>query len=81
MMGISKRSSKALGFLIDTTNSMSDDIAAVRNAATFIIDSEVGTENEPSVYILVPFNDPGRIFGNATDLLNDLFACEKTLIK
>ncbi|TWW75015.1 von Willebrand factor A domain-containing protein 7 [Takifugu flavidus] len=58
MLGISKRSSRALGFLIDTTKSMSDDIEAVRNATNAIVDSEVGTENEPSVYILVPFNDP-----------------------
>lgn len=42
---------------------MSDDIEAVRNAASAIVDSEVGTENEPSVYILVPFNDPGVTFG------------------
>lgn len=59
MLGISRRSSRALGFLIDTTKSMSDDIEAVRNATNAIVDSEVGTENEPSVYILVPFNDPG----------------------
>lgn len=63
MMGISKRSSKALVLLIDTTKSMSDVIAAVLNAATFIINSAVGTENEPSVYILIPFNDPGGLFG------------------
>ncbi|XP_067465263.1 von Willebrand factor A domain-containing protein 7-like [Thunnus thynnus] len=59
MMGISKGSSKALCFVIDTTKSMSDDIETVRNVASSIINSQVGTENEPSVYILVPFNDPG----------------------
>lgn len=42
---------------------MSDDIEAVRTAAAAIVDSEVGTENEPSLYILVPFNDPGVTFG------------------
>lgn len=63
MLGISRRSSRALGFVIDTTKSMSDDIEAVRNAASAIVDSEVGTENEPSVYILVPFNDPGVTLG------------------
>lgn len=63
MLGISRRSSRALGFVIDTTKSMSDDIEAVRNAASAILDSEVGTENEPSVYILVPFNDPGVTLG------------------
>eukprot|EP00064_Thunnus_orientalis_P014263 superscaffoldBa00002458_g14305 len=58
MMGLSKGSSKALCFAIDTTGSMSDDIAAVRNVTSSIINSKVGTEDEPSVYILVPFNDP-----------------------
>ncbi|XP_051258150.1 von Willebrand factor A domain-containing protein 7 [Dicentrarchus labrax] len=58
MMGISKGSNKALCFVIDTTGSMTDDIATVKNVTSFIINSEVGTENEPSVYILVPFNDP-----------------------
>ncbi|KAF1378470.1 hypothetical protein PFLUV_G00190880 [Perca fluviatilis] len=58
MMGIFKGSSKALCFVIDTTKSMSDDIEAVKTVTSSIINSEVGTENEPSVYILVPFNDP-----------------------
>ncbi|KAM6907233.1 von Willebrand factor A domain-containing protein 7-like [Xenentodon cancila] len=56
MMEISK--GKALCFVIDTTGSMGDDIEAVRKATTSIIDSKVGTEDEPSLYILVPFNDP-----------------------
>lgn len=59
-MGLSRRSSKALCFLIDTTDSMKDDIAEVNSAASAVIDSAVGTENEPSVYMLVAFNDPGR---------------------
>ncbi|XP_049897241.1 von Willebrand factor A domain-containing protein 7-like [Epinephelus moara] len=58
MMGISKASGKALCFVIDTTGSMSDDIAAVRTVTSDIIDRKVGTQDEPSVYILVPFNDP-----------------------
>ncbi|KAK9536522.1 hypothetical protein VZT92_006296 [Zoarces viviparus] len=58
MLGISKGSSKALCFVIDTTKSMSDDIAAVRTVTSSIIKSKVGREDEPSVYILVSFNDP-----------------------
>ncbi|XP_073335324.1 von Willebrand factor A domain-containing protein 7-like [Pagrus major] len=58
MIGISKRSSKALCFVIDTTKSMSDDIEAVKTVTSSIIDSEVGTEDEPAAYILVRFNDP-----------------------
>uniref|UniRef100_UPI0037E7810C von Willebrand factor A domain-containing protein 7-like n=1 Tax=Semicossyphus pulcher TaxID=241346 RepID=UPI0037E7810C len=58
MVGLSKGSSKDLCFIIDTTKSMSDDIEAVRNVVSSIIDSEVGTENEPAAFVLVPFNDP-----------------------
>ncbi|XP_071362498.1 von Willebrand factor A domain-containing protein 7-like isoform X2 [Trachinotus anak] len=56
MMGITK--GKPLCFVIDTTGSMGDDIAAVRTVTSSIINSKVGTEDEPSLYILVPFNDP-----------------------
>ncbi|XP_028321748.1 von Willebrand factor A domain-containing protein 7-like isoform X2 [Gouania willdenowi] len=58
MMGMFKGSSKALCFVIDTTSSMSEDIQTVQDVTSAIINSEVGTDNEPSVYILVPFNDP-----------------------
>ncbi|XP_017292677.1 von Willebrand factor A domain-containing protein 7 [Kryptolebias marmoratus] len=59
MIGISKGSSRALCFVIDTTKSMSDDIDVVKTVTSSIINSDLGTENEPSAYILVPFNDPG----------------------
>ncbi|XP_034461474.1 von Willebrand factor A domain-containing protein 7-like [Hippoglossus hippoglossus] len=62
LMGINK--GKALCFVIDTTGSMRDDIAAVRTVTSAIINSRVGTEDEPSAYILVPFNDPA--FGPLT---------------
>ncbi|XP_029949230.1 von Willebrand factor A domain-containing protein 7-like [Salarias fasciatus] len=55
-MGLSQ--SSALCFVIDTTGSMSDDIAAVKEASFQIIDSRRGTPEEPSLYILVPFSDP-----------------------
>lgn len=58
MVGIYKGSSKALCFVIDTTESMKDDIATVKNVTSIVINSEVGTENEPALYILVPFSDP-----------------------
>uniref|UniRef100_A0AAZ1WYJ8 VWFA domain-containing protein n=2 Tax=Oreochromis aureus TaxID=47969 RepID=A0AAZ1WYJ8_OREAU len=51
LMGLSQ--SYALCFVIDTTGSMGDDIDAFN-----IIDSNAGTLQEPSQYILVPFNDP-----------------------
>ncbi|XP_054586740.2 von Willebrand factor A domain-containing protein 7 [Nothobranchius furzeri] len=58
MMGISRGSSKALCFVIDTTESMSEEMAAVKTLICSIIDSKVGTQDEPSLYVLVPFNDP-----------------------
>lgn len=59
-MGLSK--SSALCFVIDTTGSMSDDIAEAKRVSFEIIDRKRGTQEEPSVYILVPFNDPGTTF-------------------
>ncbi|XP_061755101.1 von Willebrand factor A domain-containing protein 7-like [Nerophis ophidion] len=58
MLGISRGSGKALCFVIDTTESMSDDIAAVRAATSSLIDDVAGTEDQPQSFILVPFNDP-----------------------
>ncbi|XP_061888792.1 von Willebrand factor A domain-containing protein 7-like [Entelurus aequoreus] len=57
LMGLSQ--SAVLCFVIDTTGSMSDDIAEAKRVSFDIIDSKRGTEQEPSAYILVPFNDPG----------------------
>lgn len=57
LMGLSQ--SYALCFVIDTTGSMADDIDAAKQVAFNIIDSNAGTLQEPSQYILVPFNDPG----------------------
>ncbi|KAG9275573.1 von Willebrand factor A domain-containing protein 7-like [Astyanax mexicanus] len=55
-MGITR--SVILCFVIDTTGSMADDIAEAKRVAHNIIDSKKGTPDEPSEYILVPFNDP-----------------------
>uniref|UniRef100_A0A8B9LIB7 von Willebrand factor A domain-containing protein 7-like n=1 Tax=Astyanax mexicanus TaxID=7994 RepID=A0A8B9LIB7_ASTMX len=56
LMGIAR--SAVLCFVIDTTGSMADDIAEAKRVAHNIIDSKKGTQDEPSEYILVPFNDP-----------------------
>ncbi|XP_077596559.1 von Willebrand factor A domain-containing protein 7-like [Stigmatopora nigra] len=81
MLGISRGSGKALCLVIDTTQSMADAIAAVRDAASLLVDGQAGTDNEPSSYLLVPFNDPGVGPLNRTDdagvlenLLEDLSA-------
>ncbi|CAJ1052706.1 Hypothetical predicted protein [Xyrichtys novacula] len=57
LMGISQ--SSVLCFVIDTTGSMADDIAEAKRVSFEIIDKKRGTQQEPSAYILVPFNDPG----------------------
>ncbi|XP_077426958.1 von Willebrand factor A domain-containing protein 7-like [Vanacampus margaritifer] len=56
LMGFSQ--SSVLCYVIDTTGSMTEDIAEARRVAFEIIDSRRGTLREPAAYILVPFNDP-----------------------
>lgn len=48
----------SLGFAIDTTGSMGSVINGVKTQVMSIIDSRQGTLDEPSRYILSPFNDP-----------------------
>uniref|UniRef100_A0A8C7MZG0 von Willebrand factor A domain-containing protein 7-like n=2 Tax=Oncorhynchus kisutch TaxID=8019 RepID=A0A8C7MZG0_ONCKI len=55
-MGIAR--SSVVAFVIDTTGSMRDDILEAKSVVNEIIDSRKGTQDEPSQYILVPFNDP-----------------------
>nr|XP_043898266.1 von Willebrand factor A domain-containing protein 7-like isoform X1 [Solea senegalensis] len=76
MMGIKK--GKPLCFVIDTTGSMGNDISTVRTITAAIIDSKAGTDDEPSDYVLVPFNDPD--YGpltrttNADDFKNAIYS-------
>uniref|UniRef100_A0A3P9LEQ7 von Willebrand factor A domain containing 11 n=1 Tax=Oryzias latipes TaxID=8090 RepID=A0A3P9LEQ7_ORYLA len=56
MMGVARAS--ILSFVIDTTGSMSEEIEEARSVAFEIINSKEGMQDEPSEYILVPFNDP-----------------------
>ncbi|CAL8282251.1 unnamed protein product [Arctogadus glacialis] len=58
MLGVSKGSSRALCFVIDSTGSMGDDIAAVKSVTAALVDGRVGTPDEPSLYLLVLFSDP-----------------------
>src|SRR5262249_44963712 len=48
----------SLGIVIDTTNSMGPIIAAVRTAATRLVNDRLGTEEEPSQCVLGQINDP-----------------------
>lgn len=47
-----------LAFAIDTTGSMGSAIAGVRAATINIVNTRLGTDQEPSKYVLTPFNDP-----------------------
>lgn len=47
-----------LAFAIDTTGSMGGIIAGVRASAINIVNSRLGTDEEPLQYVLAPFNDP-----------------------
>jgi hypothetical protein len=47
-----------LAMAIDTTGSMGPIIAAVRSSAIGIVNARLGTDEEPSKYVLTPFNDP-----------------------
>ncbi|XP_041864762.1 uncharacterized protein LOC121654612 [Melanotaenia boesemani] len=58
MLGINKGSSKPICFVLDTTESMRDDIVTVKAITSSIINTKVGTNDEPSSYIIVPFGDP-----------------------
>lgn len=59
LMGLTQ--SSVLCFVIDTTGSMSDDIDEVKRVTSFIVDNKTDTATQPSEYILVPFNDPGKL--------------------
>ncbi|XP_036418022.1 von Willebrand factor A domain-containing protein 7-like [Colossoma macropomum] len=58
LMGISK-SSSVLCFVVDTSVTMTEEIAEVKHITSFIIDSRRGTADEPSAYVLVPFSNSG----------------------
>ena len=49
----------SLSFCIDTTGSMGDDIAQVKEQALFIIEGSLAGDRPPLDYVYVPFNDPG----------------------
>lgn len=48
-----------LALSVDTTGSMADIIASVRAQCLNIVSERLGTADEPTSYVLSPFNDPG----------------------
>jgi len=49
-----------LCFVVDTTGSMSEEIAAVRDTAIRLTRQGSESTMRPSDYLLAPFNDPGK---------------------
>ena len=58
-----------LGFVVDTTASMSEEIEAVQNLILAFVSSE---QDEPACYVITPFNDYGSppIFGRGMMSIN-----------
>lgn len=52
--------SPELAIVIDTTESMASKIASVKQKAIQLVNSRIGTRDEPFLYVLIAFNDPGR---------------------
>lgn len=57
-MGLTQ--SSVLAFVFDITDSLSQYIEVFKKVCLSIIDSRKGTSEEPSEYVLVPFNGQGR---------------------
>ncbi|KAL1282099.1 hypothetical protein QQF64_000902 [Cirrhinus molitorella] len=57
LMGLNQTS--VLAFVFDVTGSLSNYIEVFKRVSFSIIDSRRGTSEEPSEYILVPFNEQG----------------------
>jgi hypothetical protein len=67
-----------LAFAMDDTGSMGDIIGQVQTQAAEIVEARVGTDDEPSNYVLVPINDPfvGPVeqADNPDDFIADIFS-------
>lgn len=56
-----KRRKGSLGFAIDVTGSMRNEIDEVKTYCIDYITTVRGTANEPTDYILTKFSDPGKV--------------------
>ncbi len=67
-----------LASAIDTTGSMGPIIEQVKNRAIAIVDERLGTDEEPSKFVLSPFNDPNvgptLVTDNASEFKNAIRA-------
>jgi uncharacterized repeat protein (TIGR01451 family) len=64
---------------MDTTGSMGSIIEGVKQQAIQIVNDRLGTDEEPSKYVLAPFNDPGVGPLTATDDANTFKAAISSL--
>ncbi|OWF47868.1 Hemicentin-1 [Mizuhopecten yessoensis] len=51
----------SMGFVIDVTGSMANDIRSVKDSMIGKVSAAIGTDNEPTKYVLSTFNDPGSL--------------------
>ena len=51
----------SLAIAIDYTNSMTDDIDAVKENVIKLLTDTAGSTNEPADYVLSLFHDPGKM--------------------
>jgi hypothetical protein len=56
----------SIGFAIDTTGSMSEEINGVQGAVKGIVESRIGTSDEPSSYTLAQIHDPSSTLSLVT---------------
>jgi len=56
-----RTSNRSLTFIIDVSGSMGDEINAVKKQCIELVTNVQNTVNEPDNYVLVTFNDPGKI--------------------
>ena len=59
LFNIKQRQQVSLSFAVDYSGSMSGEIKAVKEEIIQLVTSTIGSENEPSDYVLSLFNDPG----------------------
>ncbi|XP_033725345.1 uncharacterized protein LOC117315307 [Pecten maximus] len=50
----------SMGFVVDVSESMADDIRALKETLISKLSSVIGTDNEPDHYVLSTFSDPAN---------------------
>ncbi|XP_021358677.1 uncharacterized protein LOC110453829 [Mizuhopecten yessoensis] len=61
IFNLKKKQTVSMGFVVDVTGSMANDIRSVKNSMIGKVSAVIGTDNEPTKYVLSTFNDPGSL--------------------